>query len=342
VKCSKKHHHQRRDKQCNVERYIEERWRNHCCSGKATSIQYSGRVRVYSLLSYPACKAHAPYYVIHSLSCCTILFHIISQKARFSGGEEGGKSFYIKCVFWSLQVMSEIFLILRRAERDLIINVVCFLLGNSPGSEFYMPTFRNTLFHLHRRISVEWLCLRNVGVFTEKKGLARKWPEPVGGWQGRGEGWARCVPKRRHIKFRRRGITQKKAYNIQNTVKVWNLEKQFCSNLYLTRAVRRFRGVLISTDKAVLLRGPHKCLYANSQSRKTLYLRIKFTLTLVLCSINRDSLRSSVKGLLKKFGLYRGSSAASTSVRRSPSQLLVFTSSTKRLQISRKIEYWEL
>jgi len=27
------------------------------------------------------------------------------------------------------------------------------------------------------------------------------------------------VPKRRHIKFRRRGITQKKAYNIQNTVK---------------------------------------------------------------------------------------------------------------------------
>ena len=28
------------------------------------------------------------------------------------------------------------------------------------------------------------------------------------------------VPKRRHIKFRRRGITQKKAYNIQNTAEV--------------------------------------------------------------------------------------------------------------------------
>jgi hypothetical protein len=28
------------------------------------------------------------------------------------------------------------------------------------------------------------------------------------------------VPKRRHIKFRRRGITQKKAHNIQNTAKV--------------------------------------------------------------------------------------------------------------------------
>jgi hypothetical protein len=28
------------------------------------------------------------------------------------------------------------------------------------------------------------------------------------------------VPKRRHIKFRRLGITQKKSYNIQNTAKV--------------------------------------------------------------------------------------------------------------------------
>jgi len=33
------------------------------------------------------------------------------------------------------------------------------------------------------------------------------------------------VPKRLHIKFRRRGIAQKKEYNIQNTAKVWN-EKQ--------------------------------------------------------------------------------------------------------------------
>jgi len=32
------------------------------------------------------------------------------------------------------------------------------------------------------------------------------------------------VPKRRHIKFRSLGITQKKTYNIQNTAKVWNQE----------------------------------------------------------------------------------------------------------------------
>jgi len=37
--------------------------------------------------------------------------------------------------------------------------------------------------------------------------------------------WNRqSVPKRRYIKFRRRGITQKKTYNIQNTAKVWSQE----------------------------------------------------------------------------------------------------------------------
>jgi hypothetical protein len=35
------------------------------------------------------------------------------------------------------------------------LNVVCCLLGNSPASEFYMPTFRNTLFHLHRRLGTK-------------------------------------------------------------------------------------------------------------------------------------------------------------------------------------------
>ena len=35
------------------------------------------------------------------------------------------------------------------------IFIVCFLLGNSPASEVYMPTFRNTLFHLHRQVGVK-------------------------------------------------------------------------------------------------------------------------------------------------------------------------------------------
>jgi len=33
-----------------------------------------------------------------------------------------------------------------------VLYVVCYLLGYSPASEFYMPTFRNTVFHLHRQV----------------------------------------------------------------------------------------------------------------------------------------------------------------------------------------------
>ena len=65
-----------------------------------------------------------------------------------------------------------------------VLNVVFFLLGDSPASEFYVPTFRNTLFHL-----LKWCkqdeCLHHL----------RRWNR-----QG--------VPKRRHIKFVCRGIAQ--------------------------------------------------------------------------------------------------------------------------------------
>ena len=44
------------------------------------------------------------------------------------------------------------------------------------------------------------------------------------------------VPKRRHIKFRRRGITQRKTYNIQNTAKVWNQEY----GLFISHNTTRF------------------------------------------------------------------------------------------------------
>jgi len=59
--------------------------------------------------------------------------------------------------------------------------IVCFLLGNYPVSEFYMLMF------LHTYLSMKM---------------------------------EQSVPKHRHIKFRRRGIIQKKEYNIQNMAKV--------------------------------------------------------------------------------------------------------------------------
>jgi len=43
-------------------------------------------------------------------------------------------------------------------------------LGNSLAPEFYILTFRNTLFHLHRQVGVKnELGLRNVGVFKREK-----------------------------------------------------------------------------------------------------------------------------------------------------------------------------
>ena len=76
--------------------------------------------------------------------------------------------------------------------------VVCFIPGISPASEFYMLTFRNTL--------------------PVPSSQANRIPTCLCRWK------RQSVPKRRHIKFRSRGIAQKKTYNIQNTAKVLNQE----------------------------------------------------------------------------------------------------------------------
>ena len=70
------------------------------CESVALGIQYEMRMRHIVIRGLP-----------HT-------FHVISQIARFSGGK---KLLNTKCVFWfSLQLLSEIFLILRRYERDII------------------------------------------------------------------------------------------------------------------------------------------------------------------------------------------------------------------------------
>ena len=76
--------------------------------------------------------------------------------------------------------------------------VVLFLLGDSPASEIFVLKFRNTLF-----LSIF------IGVVSRKSLPAYT---------------TDSVPKRRHIKFRRLGITQKKEYDIRNTAKLWNQE----------------------------------------------------------------------------------------------------------------------
>jgi len=74
-----------------------------------------------SSLIYSARKTHAPYYiVICGLSGSTKLFHIISRMSRL----QVRKLFNIKCGFlFSLWLLSERFLILRRIRRGTIMKV---------------------------------------------------------------------------------------------------------------------------------------------------------------------------------------------------------------------------
>ena len=74
------------------------------------------------------------------------------------------------------------------------IPVVCFLLGNSPASGFHMPTFRNTLFNLHRGIG-----MKNSYLSAHEDGIEMEQTE--------------CSETSAYK-------IQKKAYNIQNTAKV--------------------------------------------------------------------------------------------------------------------------
>jgi len=76
-------------------------------------------VFVYSL-SYPACNEHAPYHIA-SVACPNLpQFSILSTKRTIFGT----KFLNIKSEFWfSVQFLSELFVVLRRIRRGTIINL---------------------------------------------------------------------------------------------------------------------------------------------------------------------------------------------------------------------------
>jgi hypothetical protein len=113
---------------------------------------------------------------------------------------------------------------LTQATRFLAMNVYqlyAFLWVIPRRLNFICRRF-GTLSHLHRQVGVKnEPGLINVGLFININTPTFLKPGsfiPTCLWR-----WNRqSVPKRRRLNFRRRGITQKKAYNIQNTAKVWN------------------------------------------------------------------------------------------------------------------------
>ena len=95
-----------------VERNIEARSCNHCCSGKAISVTYSECVFVALGILHAMLKPHI---VICGLPCSAIFFHVISNGTIFEKYIE-----YKMCFDFLYKFLSETFLILRRTERDTI------------------------------------------------------------------------------------------------------------------------------------------------------------------------------------------------------------------------------
>ena len=90
---------------------------NYCCSGEAKSITYAECVFVGLCVQH---VMHMSHFVVCGLSGSTITFHIISKTARFSKKKNIDQKI-CDCIFSTN--LSVTFLILRRNERDMRINV---------------------------------------------------------------------------------------------------------------------------------------------------------------------------------------------------------------------------
>jgi len=75
-----------------------------------------------------------------------------------------GTANFIKVIFWIFSSLWHVVCVLystlpnnyKTSNVRYVLNVVCFLLGDFSASEFYMPTFRNTLFHLQREVGMKY------------------------------------------------------------------------------------------------------------------------------------------------------------------------------------------
>jgi hypothetical protein len=107
---------------------------NHCCSGKTLSITYSESCS----LTYAACNVNRPYCDLVPAQLYDILPYYLINGMIF--GKK--KLLNMKCLFWfSLQRLSEVFLILRTIQRHIIINLHRF----SCKVPIFLPDFNEKI-----------------------------------------------------------------------------------------------------------------------------------------------------------------------------------------------------
>jgi len=95
------------------------RSRNYCCPGNVISIKNSGCESVVLVIQHAMCMPHN----IMSPVACPALQYFLPHYLK-NGTNFGITLLNTKGVFWfSLQLLSETFLILRRTQRDMLINV---------------------------------------------------------------------------------------------------------------------------------------------------------------------------------------------------------------------------
>ena len=110
------HKKARQDRQSTYKRHTEALSCSHRYSGKAISNTYSEYVSLALVIQHAMCMRHI---LICCLSGSTIFPTFPHQRHCFIKNVTE----YKMCVWFSLQLLSETFLILRRNERDMIKNV---------------------------------------------------------------------------------------------------------------------------------------------------------------------------------------------------------------------------
>ena len=102
------------------------------------------RFSIKQLLLFLASNSHSHILHINNIETPTAINDIIAPEEYQTLWWETREG-----LFWIPGIPRQITRLFLISNFRPVLSVVCFLLGDSPASQFYMPTFRNTLSHLH-------------------------------------------------------------------------------------------------------------------------------------------------------------------------------------------------